>query len=132
MVAMFGIYVFGGSIGVIGRSLRDRYLKFSMHTFFDEAKRLFLRLLGFTCIIGIIVIAVAFVLGVLGGGVATLVSFAQSQDSTLALFLGTFFSLILIIISIIIILGILSVTLYGIASISLKDTGALREIEAIP
>ena len=132
MVAMLGIYVFGGSIGVIGKSLMERSLKFSMHTFFVEAKRLFLRLLGFTCIIGIIVIAVAFVLGVLGGGVATLVSFAQSQDSTLALFLGTFFSLILIIISIIIILGILSVTLYGIASFSLKDTGALKSLwEAI-
>lgn len=132
MVAMLGIYVFGGSIGVIGKSLMERYLKFSMHTFFVEAKRLFLRLLGFTSIIGIIVIAVAFILGVLGGGVATLVSFAQSQDSSLALFLGTFFSLILIIISIIIILGILSVTLYGIASLSLKDTGALKSLwEAI-
>lgn len=132
MVAMLGIYVFGGSIGVIGKSLMERYLKFSMYTFFIEAKRLFLRLLGFTCIIGIIVIAVAFILGVIGGGVATLVSFAQSQDSTLALFLGTFFSLILIIISIIIILGILSVTLYGIAALSLKDTGALKSFwEAI-
>ncbi len=91
MVVMLGIYVFGGSIGVIGKSLMERYLKFSMHTFFVEAKRLFIRLLGFTCIIGIIVIAVAFILGVLGGGVATLVSFAQSQDSTLALFLRHLF-----------------------------------------
>jgi hypothetical protein len=132
MVAMLGIYVFGGSIGVIVRSLRDSLLKFNMHIFFIEAKRLFLRLLGFTCVIAIILIAVAFILGVLGGGVATLVSFAQSQDSTLALFLGTFFSLILIIISIIIILGILSVTLYGIASLSLKDTGSLKSLwEAI-
>jgi len=132
MVVMLGIYVFGGSIGVIGKSLMERYLKFSMHTFFVEAKRLFLSLLGFTCIIGIIVIAVAFILGILGGGIAALVSFAQSQDSTLALFLGTFFSLILIIIAFILILGILSITLYGIASLSFKGIGPLKSLwEAI-
>ena len=34
MVAMLGIYVFGGSIGVIGRSLRDRSLKFSVRHIF--------------------------------------------------------------------------------------------------
>src|SRR4030066_1586330 len=132
MVVMLGIYVFGGSIGVIGRSLRDRYLKFSMHTFFVEAKRLFLRLLGFTCIIGIIVIAVAFVLGVLGGGVATLVSFAQSQDSTLAIFLGAFFSMIMVIIALTLILGILSTALYGVASLFFKGTSPLKSfMEAI-
>ncbi len=132
MVAMLGIYVFGGSVGVIGRSLRDRPLKFSMHTFFDEARRLFLRLLGLTCIIGIILIAVAFVLGILGGSIAALVSFTQSQDSTLAFFLGTFFSLILIIIALTLILGILSITLYGVASLSFKGTGPLKSLwEAI-
>jgi hypothetical protein len=132
MVSMLGIYVFGGSIGVIGRALRDRTSKFRMHTFFAEAKRLFLRVLGFTAVIGIILIAAAFVLGVLGGGIKTLVSLAQSQDSTLALFLGTFFSLILIIIAFILILGILSTALYGVASLFFKDTGPLKSfVEAI-
>jgi len=128
MVAMLGIYVFGGSIGVIGRAIKDRHLKFNMRTFFDEAKRLFLRVLGFTAAIGLIVIAAAFVLGILGGGVKSLVSFAQSQDSTLSLFLGTFFSLILITILSIFILGILSVTLYGVASLFFKNTGSLKSL----
>lgn len=128
MVAMLGIYLFGGSVGVIGKAIRDRSLKFSMHTFFDEARRLFLRVLGFTAVIGILVIAAAFVLGVLGGVIAVLVSFAQSQDSTLALFFGAFFSLILIIIALILILGILSITLYGVASLFFKDTGPLKSI----
>ena len=65
-----GIYVFSGSLGVIGRALRDRSLKFSMQAFFAEAKKLFFRLLGFTAIIGILLIAATFVLGILGGGVA--------------------------------------------------------------
>jgi hypothetical protein len=128
MVAMFGIYVFGGSIGVIGRSLRDRYLKFSMHTFFDEAKRLFLRLLGFTSVIGLIFIVAAFFLGLLGGGIAAIVSFAQSQDSTLALFFGTFFSFILVIIALALILGILSITLYGFAALYFREISAFKSI----
>lgn len=130
LVALLGIYVFGGAIGVIGNSIRERASRFNAHTFFGEAKRLFLRLLGFTSVIGIIFVLAAFFLGILGGGIAALVSFAQSQDSTLALFFGTFFSLILIIIAVVLILGILSITLYGIAALSLKGTGPLRSIKA--
>jgi hypothetical protein len=128
LVALLGIYVFGGSIGIIGRSLRERALKFHMGTFFGEAKRLFLRLLGFTSVIGVISIIAFFFLGVLGGGIAALVSFAQTQDSTLALFFGTFFSLILFVIALFVILGILSVALYGMASLFFKDTGPAKSV----
>jgi hypothetical protein len=129
LVALLGIYVFGGSIGIIGISLRDSSAKFHIRTFFGEAKRLFLRLLAFTSFIGIIFIVIAFMLGILGGGIAALVSYAQTQDSTLALFFGTFFSLILIMIAAILILGILSLTLYGIASLSFKEIGSIKSIQ---
>lgn len=129
MVTTIGLYVFAGSVGVLGKAIKDSAAKFNMHLFFREAKRLFFRLLVFTTVIGTIFIIAAFSLGILGGGIAALVSFAQSQDSTLALFFGIFFSLILIIISIILILGILSVTLYGIASLCFKDTGPLKSIK---
>ncbi len=129
IVALLGIYVFGGSIGVIGKLLKDRSMRFSLRVFFDQARKLFLRLLAFTSVIGVITIIAAFFLGILGGGIATVVSFAQSQDSTLALFFGTFFSLIVIIIAIALILWILSITLYGIASLFFKDTGSLKSIK---
>jgi len=129
LIALLGMYVFSGSIGIIGRSLRDSSLKFHVRTFFEEAKRLFFRLLAFTSFIGIIFIVIAFVLGILGGGIAALVSFAQTQDSTLALFFGTFFSLILVIIASILILGILSITIYGIASLSFKETGPVKSVQ---
>ncbi|MEW6002200.1 MAG: hypothetical protein AB1638_06075 [Nitrospirota bacterium] len=129
VAALLGIYVFGGSAGIIGKSIRDRTLKFSMHTFFTEAKRLFLHLLGFTAGVGIILIVVAFVLGVFGGGIAALVAFAKSQASTIALFFGTFLSLILIVMALSLILGILSIALYGIATLTLKDTGPVRSLK---
>jgi hypothetical protein len=129
LVALLGIYIFGGSVGVIGRSIRENSSKFNVRVFFDEAKRLFVRLLGFTSVIGVILIIAAFALGILGGGIAAVVSFAQTQDSTLALFFGTFFSLLLIIVAAVIILGILSITLYGIASLFFKGTGSIMSVK---
>jgi hypothetical protein len=128
VVAVLGIYLFGGSIGIIGRSIEDKTLKFNIRVFLDQAKRLFLRLLGFTSVIGLIFIVAAFFLGLLGGGIAAIVSFAQSKDSTLALFFSTFFALILLIIAFMLILGILSLTLYGFASLFFKGTGAFKSI----
>jgi hypothetical protein len=129
LVAMLGIYIFGGSIGIIGNAVRDKSLKFSMQRFFDVAKKLFIRMLGFTAVVGIIMAAVAFVLVILGWNVATLVSFAKEQDSTLALFLGTFFSLIWALIALALVLGILSINLYGVAALFFKDTGPVKSLK---
>ncbi len=129
VVTVLGMYLFGGSVGIIGMSIREKTLQFSMRRFMGEARRLFLRLLGFTSVIGLIFIVAAFSLGLLGGGIAAIVSYARSQDSTLALFFGTFFSLILIILALSFILGSLSVTLYGIAALYFKESGAFRSIK---
>jgi hypothetical protein len=128
LAAIFSIYVFAGSMGVIGKALEDKTLKFSMPLFFSEAKRLFPPMLGFTSIVGAIFIAAAFVLGIMGGGVMALVSFVKSQDSTLALFLSLFFSLLLIIIALIVLLGILSVTMYGVAALVMKGLGPMKSL----
>jgi hypothetical protein len=128
-VITFSIYVFGGSVGVIGKALENRTLRFSMHLFFSEAKRLFLPMLGFTTLVGILLIFVAFVFGILGGGVVALVSFVKSQDSTLALFLSLFFSLILILFLLTLFLGILSITIYGTAVLSIKGIGPLKSLK---
>lgn len=129
LVTAIGIYVFAGSIGVISSYILGKIKKFSTHLFFEEAKRLFLRLLGFTTIIGTIFIITAFIFGIIGGGIAVFVSNAQEQTSTFALFIGTFLSLILIIISLFIIIFLLSLALYGIASLSLKNTGVLLSLK---
>jgi hypothetical protein len=128
LAAIFSIYVFAGSVGVIGRALVDKTLKFSMPIFFSEAKRLFLPMLGFTSIVGIILIAAAFILGILGGGVVALVTLVKTQDSTLALFLSLFFSMLLIIIALILFLGILSITMYGVAVLVIKNFRPMKSL----
>ena len=126
MVTTAGIFVFAGSVGSVGRAVLDPSRKFSMKLFFAEAKRLFFPLVWFSLVMGLVFIAIAFLLGLLGGGVAAVVQTAKSQDSTLAMFLGIFFSLVLALIAIILILGAIAVTVYGIAVLFFKTEGAVR------
>lgn len=125
----FSIYVFGGSVGVVGKAIENRNLKFNMHLFFSEAKRLFLPMIGFTTLVGIILIIAAFILGILGGAIVALISYVKSQDSTLALFISLFFSLILILLLLVLFFGILSITIYGTAALSIKGTGPLKSLK---
>jgi len=126
IVTTAGIFVFAGSVGSVGRAVLDPLRKFSMKVFFAEAKKLFMPMMWFSLVIGLVFIAIAFLLGLFGGGVAAIVQIAKSQDSTLALFLGIFFSLVLALCAIIVILGAIAVTVYGIAVLFFKTEGAVR------
>lgn len=128
MITTAGIFVFAGSVGSIGRAVLDPSRKFGMKPFFAEAKQLFFPLMWFSLVMGLVFIAIAFLLGLLGGGVAAVVQTAKSQDSTLALFLGIFFSLILALCAIIVILAAIAVTVYGIAVLFFKEERAVRSL----
>ncbi|MGD0885083.1 MAG: hypothetical protein ABSA46_09465 [Thermodesulfovibrionales bacterium] len=128
-VFALGIFVFGGSIGIIGHSIRERTEGFLMKDFLSEGKRLFFPLIGFTSVVGLIFIALAFVLGLFGGAIAALVSLAREQEATLALFLGIFFSLILFFVGIVLILAALAVTLYGAAAMAIGGYGPVRSTQ---
>lgn len=127
-VMSLGVFIFGGSIGVIARSIKDVTEQFTMKRFLAEGKRLFWPLIGFTTVVGLIFIALAFVLGLFGGAIAAMVSLAKEHEFTLALFLGIFFSLILFVVGITLILGTLAVTLYGAASLTLGGTGPVKSV----
>jgi hypothetical protein len=126
VVLAFGIFLFGGSIGVISRFIEGRTEKFHTKVFFSEGRRLFFPLAGFTSIIGLIFLVVAFVLGLLGGLVSGIVSMAKEQEATLALFLGIFFSLILFVTGLILVLATLSVTVYGSAIMAMRGVGPVK------
>ncbi len=117
VITTLWLFVFGGAVGVIGRSLLEPSRKFTMRGFFTEARQLFAPLMWYSLLIGLIFIAAAFVLGFLSGGVAVIVSAARSHDSTLALFLGIFFSLLLVLFGLSLIVGILAAAVYGVAVI---------------
>lgn len=128
VVTTLWLFVFGGAAGIIGGSITEPSRKFTMHGFFREARRLFAPIMWYSLLIGLIFIAAAFVLGFLSGGVAAIVSAARSQDSTLALFLGIFFSLLTVLIGLSLILCILATAVYGIAVIYFRGEGAGRSL----
>ncbi len=123
------LFVFGGAAGVIGRAILEPSRKFTMRGFFSEAKRLFVPLMWYSLLVGLIFIAAAFVLGFLSGGVAVIVSAARSHDSTLALFLGIFFSLLLALFGLSLIVGILAAAVYGVAVIFFGGEGTGRSFK---
>ena len=129
MVLALGIFLFGGSVGMISRSLIREAETFTVKAFLSEGKRLFFPLIGFTTLIGLIFVVVAFVLGLFGGAIAAIVSFAREQEATLAVFLGIFFSLVLFVIALSLILVTLSVTIFGTAVMALRETGPLESLK---
>jgi hypothetical protein len=126
LVTLVGLYVFSGSIGTLGRSLLEPSPGFSLRAFHREAKKLFSPLMWYSLVVGLVFIGITFVLGLLGGGVAVAVSSAKSYDSTLALFLGIFFSLVLVLIGLSVILVALAATVYGTAVLFFKREGSFR------
>lgn len=129
IVLAFGIFLFGGSIGVIGRSVKGEAERVHMKIFISEGKRLFFPLIGFTSLIGLIFILVAFILGLFGGSIAAIVSLAKEQEAALALFLGIFFSLILFVVGLALILITLSTTIYGAAIMALRGLGPMKSFK---
>jgi hypothetical protein len=125
-VTTVGLYVFSGSVGVIGRSITEPSLKFSMRGFLAEAKRLFFPMMWYSLLVGLVFLVITFALGLFGSGIAAIVSAAKAEDSTLALFLGIFFSLVLVLIGLSFILGTLAVTVYGIAVLFFKGEGSVK------
>lgn len=129
IVLALGVFLFGGAMGVIGRALNGDDERFHMKVFITEGKRLFFPLLGFSLLIVLIFILVAFILGLFGGSIAAIVSLAKEQEAALALFLGIFFSMILFAVGLALILITLSVTVYGAAIMTLRGLGPIKSLK---
>lgn len=119
------LYVFGGTAGMISRSLLEPAITFSMQGFFGEARKMFFPLSWFFLLIGLVFIIIIIAMGLFGGGIAALVMFARGQDSTLALFLGIFSSLVALVIGLGVVFGIFAISTYGIAVLFFKKPGAM-------
>jgi hypothetical protein len=126
VVTTVWLYVLSGSAGIIGRTILEPSGRFSMRSFFHEAGRLFFPVLRYTFIVGLLFVAVTFALGLFGGLSVAVVSAASSQDSTLGLFLKIFFSFILVVAGITLILSVLAVAVYGVAMLFFRGGGAVR------
>ncbi len=128
-VIVVWVFTIGGTVGTLVRSIREGEARFSTRAFMTEGRRLFFPLLFFTTVVGILFGALALVLGVIGGGAAAIIDMAKEFEATLALFLGIFFSLVLLSCGLFLILAMLSALVYGIAHLAFEGSRPLAALK---
>ncbi len=117
-ITVMWLFTLSGTIGILKNSILNEKDRFTFKAFWTEGKHFFFPVLLFSALIGIIAIAVAFMLGILGGVASNIIELAKTQEATLALFLGVFFSLVLLSAGLFLIIITLSITVYGVANIA--------------
>jgi hypothetical protein len=129
-IAVLWVFTISGTVGVIAKSILNEINRFTLKTFFAEGRRMFLSVFVFSAIIGFLFIALAFILGILGGVALSIIDLAKTQEAALGIFLGVFFSLILLTAGILLILITLSITVYGIAYMTFNKLKPLKALMA--
>lgn len=127
---IFSLWLFtiSGSLGIIAKIIIGDISKYSSKVFLAQGKQLFFPIFGFSSIIGVILLILAFLLGILGGGISSIIEIAKTQEAVLALFLGVFFSVIIFFTGLVLILIILSLTVYGVANIIFNKVSPLTAL----
>lgn len=124
------IYVFGGSAGIIGRSLKAPLSEFKLSEFMKEGRRLFFPLLGYTAIVGALFIVGLFTLGIIAGSITAILTFFKFYGSEVGYFLRVFFAVLTIVLGLILTFGALTITLQGSVLIVLNSLMPMQSLKA--
>lgn len=128
-IVVLWIFTLSGTIGILKNGILSTEHRFNLKAFFSEGRSFFFPVLFFSIIISIIFITLAFMLGLLGGGASTIIEMAKTQEATLALFLGVFFSLVILSAGVFLIIITLSITTYGIAYLTFNRSKPLETLK---
>jgi hypothetical protein len=111
IIAMW-IFAFAGTIGSVARTILNGQ-KFSARFFWAEAKRLFFPVFIFTNVAGFGFAILALIMGLLSESSRKIISIAETQEATLAVFLSIFFFLVLLSVGLFLFFVTLEVAFYG-------------------
>jgi hypothetical protein len=111
VIAMW-IFAFAGTIGSIAKTVLNGQ-KFSMRFFWSEAKRLFFPVFIFSNIAGFGFAVLAMIMGLLSESARKIISVAETQEATLAVFLSIFFFLVLLSVGLLLFFVTIEMTFYG-------------------
>ena len=111
IIAMW-IFAFAGTIGSIAKTILNGQ-KFSMRFFWAEAKRLFFPVFIFSNMVGFGFAVLAMVMGILSASAQKIISIAETQEATLAVFLSIFFFLVLLSAGLFLFFVTIEMTFYG-------------------
>ena len=117
VVSVVVLYVFGGMLGVLRNASLDSKYRFSFSSFFAEAKKLFFPLVWLFSVALFVITAVIIIFGILTGVWFFTVHALSTPDSTLSVFVVSFFTMLVIFLSLV--AGLFSVIFTVYASIAL-------------
>lgn len=97
------LYVFGGTLGVLRNAALNIQYKFSFPSFFKEAKKLFFPLLWLFSIALLVITVVIIVFGIVTGVAFFVIQvLSGGSETTLSVFVVSFFTLLIVFLSLII------------------------------
>jgi hypothetical protein len=122
------VYVMGGSVGIIGKAIREPTGGFNMEAFFMEANRLFLPMAGYTTVIGLTIIGTVILLGMLGAAAAVLLG-AIAPESAIGTFLKVLTVLVFATGGVIVVFGMMVAFALGTGALALEGRGSMESLD---
>lgn len=141
LVAAFGLLVYslfafalwtfvtGGSAGVIKGSIKDPEASFTWRAFLHEGRALFFPIAGYVSVMGTVLVAIFFALGVMGGSLASGLT-ALGGGTALEFFFKVFSALLFITAGAAILAVLGAVALTGFVAIVLEGAGPFKAVTA--
>ncbi|MBF0339158.1 MAG: hypothetical protein HQL05_15165 [Nitrospirae bacterium] len=122
------VFIYGGSCGVLAKSVQERKYGFTLKGFYVEGKRMFFPLLGFNIVIGFITAIEFAVLAVCYFLMLSLRDTVNAGNGQLANFIEIFSALITLTVLFFLLTGTLSVNVYGTSILTLRGGGVFRAL----
>jgi hypothetical protein len=123
VVSVIILYSFGGTLGVLRNSILNIKYKFSLSSFFYEAKNLFFPLLWLLSVVLLAITIIVIIFGILTSIVITLLYLYGESESTFTVFIVSFFTLLIFFSLFLGTLGGLIYTAYSIISLVVDKKG---------
>jgi len=95
IVSTVALYVFGATLGMLVKTVREEDYRFSLSSFMREGNRFFGRMIWLTFCLGLIFLAIMIGISIIAGGGAMIISPLLSSESGPVYFIGIFISLLI-------------------------------------
>ncbi|MBF0319162.1 MAG: hypothetical protein HQL01_05085 [Nitrospirae bacterium] len=126
IATLVGLYIYGGSCGMLARGIKEERFKFTMEGFFAEARRLFGPVLGFTSVVGLVALVVLVLIVASVFPLSYIIESLESANQSLSTFLMILSILAGAVIFFFMFAGMFAVTLYGTAIVVFKGMPAMQ------
>ena len=131
VVTTIGLFVFSGSAGVLSRTVMDEDRRFALGQFFSEAKRLFIPVLSYTALVGLIAILMVGIFAIFLFALPVASVVLRGISHVTSSLVTALLSLLIFSVFIITILFLLALMLFGVARIAFRGGGSVATLREV-